>query len=250
MKHFILFLFILATLLPLSACDKFAATPAPLKPCSLFAGEGLISNQLTISSFRETTQVTGGTTALVQTLKMPFSYQTDIVRKVGNHIIEYRYIPSEEVFDALGEESKRVKAEYEIFYGKLREIGPGSAGSTIYYCGGMTLTADKDFAGIPAGEDLSGIVANFPERKEWPAIDIPSIQVPDGYTPILPGLVLSFPVGENEVVNEDVTFHIEIPVKVGMFLTLLKDRFTYPEAEMQLRDEILTCDFTIPRNLK
>jgi hypothetical protein len=93
-------------------------------------------------------------------------------------------------------------------------------------------------------------IIRFPERKDWPAIDIPSIQVPDGYTPILPGLVLSFPVGENEVVNEDVTFHIEIPVKVGMFLTLLKDRFTYPEAEMQFRDEILTCDFTIPRNLK
>ena len=59
-----------------------------------------------------------------------------------------------------------------------------------------------------------------------------------------------FWIEDHEVVNEYVTFKIEMPLKVGMMLTLLRDRLTDPDATMQFRDELFTGNVMFPNGLR
>ena len=53
------------------------------------------------------------------------------------------------------------------------------------------------------------------------------------------------PISENDLSNNDnINIHLEIPVKVGLFLNYLNDRITNPNAEMKYRNEVLSGDFT------
>ena len=110
------------------------------------------------------------------------------------------------------------------------------------------LPADKTFAGIPAGENLASIVHFYP-NSDYLYKRIPSVDVPDGFFTLREGIWFTFVIEDFEVVTEDVNFHIEIPVKVGMLLNLLHDRLTDPDAQMQFKDEVLVGDILIPRGL-
>ena len=113
----------------------------------------------------------------------------------------------------------------------------------------MKLTSSHDFHGIIAGDDLSSIAYLYSDELPYDEYELPIITVPSDYQLLSPVMLVRIPLSEDDVIeDEDITFHIELPVKVGMFLAMLNDRLTDPDAEMQFRDEVLTCDFTIPRN--
>ena len=58
-------------------------------------------------------------------------------------------------------------------------------------------------------------------------------------------LVVVIPISENDLSNNDnINIHLEIPVKVGLFLNYLNDRITNPNTEMKYRNEVLSGDFT------
>ena len=56
--------------------------------------------------------------------------------------------------------------------------------------------------------------------------------------------------GDRQIVDDVLKISIEIPVKVGLFLNYLMEKKTNPDATMQFRDEVLTCEFTVPRGLR
>ena len=68
---------------------------------------------------------------------------------------------------------------------------------------------------------------------------------PNEYLPLGRYISVLIPLGDYQFSYENVRFHFEIPVKVGLFLHYLKDKISDPNAEMQFKDEVLTCDFSM-----
>ena len=165
----------------------------------------------------------------------------------------YRLFPRASVIESFGEDASQVKAAYEEIFNEYRarcgEKPDNALVSTVYYCGGLVITANKEFAGIPAGENLAPILHVFPDYLKE-SVPIPTIAVPDDYIPLQLNNPIKFWIDDHEIVDELVEFEVRMPVKIGMMLTLLRDRITNPSAEMQFTDEVLTGHFAIPRGLR
>ena len=164
----------------------------------------------------------------------------------------YRLIPRASVFEQFGDDSRLVKEAYDQICAEYKALlGPEPTDgfiTTIYYCGGLVITADTDFAGIPAGENIAPLAHLFPDeiRQYTP---IPTISVPEDYFPLRMYSPIKFWIEDHKVVKQEVSLHVELPVKLGMMLTLLHDRLTDPNAQMQFKDEVLVGDILIPRGL-
>ncbi len=261
MKYSNYLIAVVATLSILSSCEKFGAMTPDSIQVSLFPGECMTGNLTLCDSYKEN----GGAilsadgdmhSGLEIGFEINMAVQTDVVERINliGPVSVYRQIPTDKVYNQFGDNSKNVQKGYEDIYAAYSEVcGVGKEKgltSTIYYTDGMVLTADKDFAGIKAGENLASIVHGFGSEDYWQKAPIPGISVPSNYYPLLQYIAIKFYDEGFDVVTEQVAMHLEIPVKVGMLLTLINDRLNDSEAEMQFRDEILTCDFTISKNLK
>lgn len=196
-----------------------------------------------------------------------------------NHNVEkmsrwkYRDIPADELFDSFGKQSDKVREEYEAVYEtyEIKGVPPAQEVITFLYEGGISLVADKEFAGYPAGTDLGeyltcsyiaggrdevvstygvdpviGSVYNIKESL-YPVLNIPMdyISMPTG-----DGLSFNFPIGNSELVEEEVTFELKIPVKVVMYLNWINDKISDPDAPVPYKDEVLHCTFTTRYGLK
>ena len=91
---------------------------------------------------------------------------------------------------------------------------------TILYNGGISLKADREFAGFQPGEDLG------------PALRCAGIW------------------SDYAFIDEHVTFDLEIPVRVVMYLGWLNDKLSNPAAPVPYKDEVLHCRFTTPFGLR
>lgn len=159
---------------------------------------------------------------------------------------EYRRLPSDRVFDSFLKSAKLVRDAYEEAYTykctKADSFLPHC--TTIFYDKGIVLTANKEFAGHPAGENLipffnisGGYGLLYPKEKVNGAILLPSDM---DYDSIVAGKsIISFPIGNYSVVSERTEFELSIPVKVGMYLKWLYDRQSNPEAPIQLDEVVL-----------
>lgn len=165
----------------------------------------------------------------------------------------YRLVPRASIIEAFGEDAAKVKNAYQEIFNEYRahfgENPDNALVSTVYYCGGLVITANKEFAGIPAGENLAPILHVFPDYLKE-SVPIPTIDVPENYIPLQLNNPIKFWIDGYEVVDDLVEFEVRMPVKIGMMLTLLRDRITDPYAEMQFKDEVLTGHFAIPRGLR
>lgn len=246
---------ILILLLMLSSCewDPYSRIPPDDRTISIYPGECLSSTMLGYVAHNRcvlSRDENGSRTGLAIGFKI---YWDVIFDRLDCNLS--CCIPSRDVYDKFGAESRRVKKAYnDIFDAYCERVNPTypfGITSTIYYCGGLVMTADKEFAGVPAGENLESVIVPFSNNPEIYGITpIPTIDVPDGYSIIGKSIGIYFPIDDHELVaGEYVTFHLEIPVKVGLLLSLLRDRLTDPDAQMQYRDEVLTCDFTINHGL-
>lgn len=132
--------------------------------------------------------------------------------------------------------------------------------------------ADKDFAGVKAGdniisgymnehdwaiagrpEDVSGLLSFCPVKYIFNSVwdlDKPFGDEFADYA-CVNGRVFGIyiPTRDFEEIDEDVTFNLSVPVKVGLYLTWLNDKISDPEAPFPYRDETLTCTFTIHKGL-
>ena len=165
----------------------------------------------------------------------------------------YRLVPRASIIETFGEDAAQVKNAYQEIFNEYRahfgEKPDNALVSTVYYCGGLVITANKEFAGISAGENLAPILHVFPDYLKE-SVPIPTIDVPENYIPLQLNNPIKFWIDGYEVVDELVEFEVRMPVKIGMMLTLLRDRITNPSAEMQFKDEVLTGRFAIPRGLR
>lgn len=153
--------------------------------------------------------------------------------------------PTDAAFNVFNNNSKQVKKEYNNCFSEILSlVGEGFDYTSIYYDDDVKLLSDISFNGIPAGENL------WPVTKIHPSQPVPVISQPKtsllNFENSLPRcLVVVIPISENDLSNNDnINIHLEIPVKVGLFLNYLNDRITNPNAEMKYRNEVLSGDFT------
>ena len=232
-----------------SSCEEFSIGSTPGYEVSIYPGECLSSLSLDCVSSKQSFLISDAPCFCIG-----FNVHWNIEYE-HRHSHIYFGKPAKEVYNSFEKASKKVKNRYNELFDKYNaEVEPHNyegVTSTVYYCGGLDMIADKDFAGIPAGKNLESAIIPFSvSPKVYGLTPVPTIDVPESYIPLGKGVAIYFPLEGHELVDgEEVTFHLEIPVKVGLLLTLLRDRLTDPDAQMQYRDEVLTCDFTINHGL-
>jgi hypothetical protein len=226
----------------LISCDKFgAATPAPCE-FSLYPGECF--NGYRYTGFE--VDSTGVDTGFWIRFRLEFdklSYEV-LSKSATGRITAYRYCPTDAVFNTFGDDSEKVKESYYSIVNSNPSVTyPLYMVTTIYADGGLSLKANKQFAGIAAGEELAelAIIPEYP--SPFP------VNPPEGMNSLWRNFEIMIPLNDREIVSEDVVMHLEIPVKVGLLLHTLHDRLSDPDSPMQYENRILICDFTIPKNL-
>lgn len=172
---------------------------------------------------------------------------------------DYKRVPADDVYERFGANAKAVEESYNNFWNDCfisGDKGELMFATTILYESGMTLIADKDFAGFKAGENILVNADRYQKGTDLSAIlegvySSDSLGLPNdgGYFLSSFGLIIRIPIKEYSVVNEDVTFHLSVPVKVGLLLEWFNDRIQTPDAPFPYREERLTCTFTVHKGL-
>lgn len=214
-----------------------------------------------------------------------FSFSLDLssVKKEwyedNTYVDKWRNVPSEEAFLAFGKYGQRVKNEFDRIYNAFSESYQASflnyfSFITILYNGGISLIADKEFAGRKAGVELGDLITCHPmyhsivkETGIDPVVSyIPIIPgspfeilgIPSDYISLLggfagkgiPGVSFSIPIEDKHLIDETVSFELNIPVKKVMYLTWINNKLKEPDAPILFRDEVLHCSFSTKYGLK
>lgn len=181
----------------------------------------------------------------------------------------HRYVPSKELLKAFGKNKDRVAEAYvntfdkcySFISEKLDALSEFSV-LTALYSGDLSLTADRDFAGIKAGENLAPMIKGTPYNDYQ--IDIWGkdaviadgcnmaehlgnvLDLPADYKCLLEADMLAFsiPVDNYELTEETVNFELKIPVRIVCYLQWLNDRIEDPDAPVPYKEEILYCRFS------
>lgn len=221
---------------------------APAEVCGLVPGECLKSNKLICTRAAD---------AYLKEGKLIFSFVPDLdceLNRVDRKF--YNKIPSDGFFGSFGEKSAIVKREYkkrlDSYNKKYRESNFNfhETDITILYNGGFSLIANTDFAGVPAGEELAGLmeIGHLHNRNVNHFID-PGFTL-DYEGMLVDGFSFEIPVGDFSLVGEHVKFLLKVPVKVVYYLHWLYDLTEDPNAPVLYKDEVLTCSFVSSQSLK
>ena len=230
-----------------SACDRIPAATDGSCEISFYPGECLSNNTL-LSNF--------AINDYISPLAFVFSFRCDMEETTEREIIpsdakykDYRYVPSGSLFNRYGVNADLVRQKYEDSYKSVRYGHDNLRITSIFYEGGMEMTADKEFAGHPAGENLIPYcyLWEITYSKEYYQIPVGRS---DSYgNPINKSFAVCYPIGDRKIVDKTVTFTLSIPVKVGMYLTWLNDSLEDLDATMSYSDEVLNCTFTIDKKI-
>jgi len=270
-KYFTKLILFSTVFLPFLACctkEISGYIPADDRNYAFITGECLASNQLRLVRLAVNPDLTK-----VHSYRFIFEYDMagDVVYVNDRRSEEkdpvwsfpYRkFVPADAVFNSFGENAPIVSQLYEDSWRGGWNLGI----SSIFLDSGVSLIADKDFAGYEAGTNIAEEIISY---NQWAqagmhATDKPIIVVltpfqaqfakmdPIGeplnnYECLLDFVQLCIPVHDPQEVVEDITFTLTIPVKVGLYLTWLNDKLSDPDAPFPYYDDNLTCSFTLQR---
>ncbi|MBR5035316.1 MAG: hypothetical protein IKX71_08410 [Bacteroidales bacterium] len=235
-----LILFLLFTVLT-TACNKTLSKVAPIER-SFLPGECLCSSFLEFNRFNITANTSFELSFILDLDYVPVSLGSPYSSQ------DYRLIPTESTFSVFKENAGIVKNLYEEAWRTITDSCKGDLcfASSIFYNGGARLVANKEFAGISAGGNIPIMMVGMTPSD---AISIPTDNTITYNYCIYRALTITIPINNYEIIDDTVTFSLEIPVKVGLFLTWLNDRISNPNAPFPYRDETLTCSFTLQKGL-
>lgn len=254
MKQLRYFSFICTIVSLLTACDSLPAdVPEPVEHTFL-TGECLVSNNLIfnpsegfyINDYRGPLSFCFAFNLDIEAVKDGItSYYPESFR-------DYRFIPSDAVFNQFAENSPKVREEYEQTW-LIMDRGNGYGDMdviSLFYDEGASLKADKVFAGHPAGENLASYCDWRLLFREMRLLSFPQDNTIDSPFMLSTKGDVRFPIGNYDIVDEVVAFTLDIPVKVVNYLSWINDRLSNPDAPIPYQEEILHCSFTIGKNLR
>lgn len=255
---------IIIALLLLVSCSQ-AGTPDPLPPTVFLPGECLRSAELiSHMSDKEGEQ-------LVYSGLYHFSLALDISYTVvqnnyDTHTIHPREIPADDCYQPFGERVNSVKQAYEEDFHRIASHNEGYINIvTVLYNGGLSLVADKDFAGHRAGEELAPFIvqqvgtASGHDRPEE-CLNLPLysrnsakefLSIPLDYGCVLgKNIVFDIPVSGFKLKEERINFELSIPVKTVMYLHWIDAKLTDSDAPVPYQEDTLHCSFHTWWNMK
>lgn len=163
-----------------------------------------------------------------------------------------RYMPDDVAYTPFGNNASSVKSEFDhIFY----EIEPNTPDRmslcTILYNGGLSLTANKEFAGYKPGENLAPLLYIWVQDYQKYDFINSYFNIPVKYDFMLQThFGFSMPLEKYKKVEDSVIFELKLPVKVIMYLNWLNDKLSDPEAPVSYNDETLYCKFSTDFTLR
>lgn len=162
----------------------------------------------------------------------------------------YYVRPSNEAFRKFGWNEGKVRTEYDRILDKLPVyIGRDDVYGTFLYNGGVVLTADKDFAGIPKGENLAELFQIKNDIKELDSIrgEVKKrIGIPFECENMVSKYGFSLVVPKNDdykMVRDQVSFTLKMPFRVVNYLQWINDKISDPTAPVPYSDTEFTCEF-------
>ncbi|MBP5636432.1 MAG: hypothetical protein J6X25_02805 [Bacteroidales bacterium] len=240
------FVFFIAVLL-FASCGKGDFTPLP--QFSFYPGECLLNEEM--PQPRQTYRKDNRGSFPV--LDIVFGFDFDVIRaKTFNR--RKGFLPADEVWQSLGPEEDAVRNEFFNHWAKdvIFNGVPYYNEPIMVLNGEVTLTADKEFGDAPPGTNLIQDyfqIVNLTGSKIREVGIIDADMIPDDI-PIdavavssRPELYLNNKEGFRTSREDKAVLTLTIPVKVGMYLTCLKDRLTDPAAKMVFVEKTLSCTF-------
>lgn len=180
--------------------------------------------------------------ALCFFFEMPLSVNNE-------HLESYicRNVPTDDLLNEFGNNAEVIKAKYNEIYSSYDfgiEQYQYQYTTILYRHNTLSLTANVPFLGIPAGEELCSkvYVGCFTPQE---LLAVPGIEYGENEIALGSRFQIIIPSENPSMLEQAATFKLSIPVKVGMYLHWLNDKLTDSDAQMQYRDEVLTCTFTI-----
>ncbi|MBQ9310257.1 MAG: hypothetical protein IJ222_05255 [Bacteroidales bacterium] len=186
-----------------------------------------------------------------------FSLDMNVEKKsVADGYRDYKYVPTADTFHSFGTNSYVVKNNYErIWEDLICSLQTEVMATSVFYNGGLTLTANKVFGGKAPGENLASLLELRPVNrydyfyKSGGVVRIPLSQ-DFSYEYMVPStFALMIPCGIYKRKNEAVTMTLDIPVRIVYYLSWLNAKVVDPDISMPYKDEILHCEFTIGSRL-
>ncbi len=179
---------------------------------------------------------------------------TDIYNRVGTVSKKtgtIHFFPSEDVFKNY--EGSVKNAFYNLSFNSEKNMEwclPRAYYSTVFPIGPTSVTANKEFQGIPAGEELSSIMINSaPEYYSEPwdhPLRINNISDFNSDLETYHNLGFFYiKLPAPKIMEEETRFTVSIPVRRVKILQWLSDLTVSPESPMPYSDEVLswTIDF-------
>lgn len=251
-------------LITIAGCQKSGTIPAEEK--YFITGECLKSELLQYDVYNQipsygVDSCMINSDRIVLPLSFDMEYSKEVVSQWNGRTTEYRYVPSEAAFHRfVGANPEKVRSAFEEIYNRAnQESRPIIYLSTVFYDGGLELVADRDFAGIPAGDNLAPILrqqgstsspSNYTEDLFPKYSDLPvSRQFPVtgqfvDMAMVPPVFSLLIPVNGHKVVHKTIHFQLTIPVKSVNYLQWLNATMDDPAAPMPYEERVLHCSFS------
>ena len=235
MRRTVFFAIILLSLFIITGCsNKYQKMMAHYR--EFIPGECLLSDELSA-----TWNLSNGRKGMRLIFKPSFDISEPYYSK--HHWIRY---PNDNCFAPFSKNIKKAYDEYRSYSGL-------DFATTIFYKEGMVLTADKEFYGCPAGDN---IIPHAEVEMFYPEDDARRL----GFFKAVPGISYSyilksyspsllFPMEGYELVNDSIVLELTLPVKVGMYLSWLDSE--QPDASsMECRDVVLHTRLVLDKNLR
>ncbi len=234
MRRYISFTILLFSVFIITGCNEYTKHIAHYR--EFIPGECLLSDELT-AKWNLSNNRKG--------MNLIFTPSFDIGEPYYSKQHWIRY-PNDNCFAPFSKNIRKAYDEYRSYCGL-------DFATTIFYEEGMVLTADKEFYGCPAGENIipyAQVEMFYPEdeaRRSGYFKAVPGVS----YDYILKSdeIVLFFPLEGHELINDSIVLELTLPVKVGMFLSWLNSES--PDASsMECRDVVLHARFVLDKDLQ
>ena len=237
-----------------SSCSKLSIGTPPSYKFSILPGDCLNSTEVLLhNAYIE--DWAGEHINYHMSFKLDFYGITETqMKRILNGNTDIDYFPTDECFNRFGSNRTYVRKKYITFLQETHKNSPllkgAIDGTTLFYGGGMVLTADKDFAGITAGENLAPL---FQWHSAYAYDRDTGIKMSEDFGvdySMIVGYYFGFMLPLHDLVYkaEMVTFSLDIPVNKVDLLSWFNDTIDNPAAPVPVSDVVLHCRFKTKYN--